>query len=224
MTLLSPLFLLFGLTAAVPLVLHLYQQRQRTILLYSSNRFFTQSILRSQRRMRVRRILLLLLRMAACLFLACAAAQPLLSLLGFGAGAGDRDVVIVIDDSLSMQAPADAPHFERARQLALGLLGELGGGDRAAVLTATGKSFGRTTAGGVKLTSDIAHLAAEVQGLSATSAAGDYAEVLAHAAQVYDNTGRRAHVLVALSDLQASDWPAVSGSGGWPQPAQPTGG
>ncbi len=105
MTLLSPLALLFGLAALVPLLLHLYQRRQRVVVLFSTNRFFTRSVVRSQRRLRLRRVLLLVLRMAACVLFAMALARPILALAGLtGTGTGNRDMVIVLDDSLSMQA------------------------------------------------------------------------------------------------------------------------
>jgi len=150
MTLLSPLALFFGLTALVPLILHLYQRRQRTVILFSTNRFFTDSVIRSQRRLRLRRLLLLLLRMAACALLALALAKPILSLADFGRGhEGHRDLVILLDDSLSMQAgsmnsaggasgtgaPNAYSHFDRARKAALDALDELTSGDRAAVVT-----------------------------------------------------------------------------------------
>ena len=151
MELISPLALLFGLAALVPVVLHLYQRRKRVVVLFSTSRFFTEAIHRAQRRLQWRRLLLLLLRVAACLLLALALARPMMHLGGLGAGRqGHRDLVLLLDDSFSMQT-ADAAtepagghtsRFAAARQHALDALRQLTPGDRAAVLTFTGRALG----------------------------------------------------------------------------------
>jgi hypothetical protein len=126
MTLLSPLALLFALAAAVPLLLHLYQRRRKILVLFSTNRFFTRSIVRSQRRLRLRRLLLLTLRMAACVLFALALARPILGLAGLaGAGAGNHDLVVLLDDSLSMQASlAGVQHLRIRDSLSEGAMPE----------------------------------------------------------------------------------------------------
>ncbi|MFH1748685.1 MAG: BatA domain-containing protein [Planctomycetota bacterium] len=223
MTLLSPLALLAGLAALVPLALHLYQQRQRSVIEFSSNRFFTAAIVRSQRRLRLRRLILLIVRMAACALLALSLARPLMSLADFGGGAGTRDVVILLDDSLSMQAgdPGIAggypTRFEQARGLATGLLNELQAGDRAAVITFTGHAIGEQTHAGLELSPDLSRLAGEVEQLAPTWAAGDARAALARAADVYSTAAPRHRLLLVLTDRQAADWSRLE----WPQPAQP---
>ncbi len=217
MLFLSPLFLLFGLAAGVPLVLHLYQRRNRTVMLYSTNRFFTQSILRSQRRLRLRRLILLLLRMAACLCIALAAAQPILDLFGLARRAGSRDVVILLDDSLSMSGPgaaggptgrghAGASKFVEARDMALDLVHHLVSGDRAALITYTGRVYGGGRPSQPALSKDLAGLASEVASLTPTQAAGDPTSALALAARLFDNSPQRTRAVIVLSDMQDSDW------------------
>jgi hypothetical protein len=76
------------------------------VIEFSTNRFFTASIIRSQRRLRLRRWLLLLLRMGICILLALALARPVSDWLGL-TQAGRRDLDPP-DDSLSMSA-ADMP-------------------------------------------------------------------------------------------------------------------
>lgn len=224
MTLLSPLALLVGLTALVPLALHLYQQRRRTVIEFSSNRFFTASIIRSQRRRRLRRLILLIVRMAACIFLALALARPLMALAGFGGGAGTRDVVILLDDSLSMQAgeepgrsAASSNRFEHARALATGVLSELRAGDRAAVVTFTGRAIGDETRRGLELSEDLLRLAGEVEQLRPTFAAGDAHAALDRAAKLFGDPAPRHRLLLVLTDLQAADWRQIE----WPQAAHP---
>ena len=220
MTLLAPLALLLGLSAAVPLILHLYQRRNRTVIQFSTNRFFTQTIVRAQRRLQLQRLLLLLLRMGACVLLALALAQPIWQ-RGLGAGAaGQRDLVIVLDDSLSMQAvdPAVAggpPRFDRARALAVSAVQGLAAGDRAAVVTFTGRQLGRVTRAGLEPTDDRQRLVDELSQLHATAAAGDAATALTSVAHVLGPAERRSPLVLVLSDLQEGDWPR----GAWPQPA-----
>ncbi len=231
MTLLAPLALLVGLTALVPLILHLYQRRQRSVIEFSTNRFFTTAIIRSQRRLRLRRLLLLLLRVATCILLALALARPLTTLAGFGGRAGTRDVVILLDDSLSMQAtqatpPGDWPPagqgshdtpFQRAQGVALAAISELAGGDRTAVITFTGRTIGNLTHSGLELSEDLLHVTNEIERLQPTYAAGDAHGALAQAARLFQEATPRNRLLLVLSDLQASDWRQTD----WPQPMHP---
>jgi hypothetical protein len=219
MTLLAPLALLLGVSALVPLILHLYQRRNRTVIQFSTNRFFTQALVRAQRRLQLQRLLLLLLRMGACLLLALALSQPIWQ-RGLGAGAaGQRDLVIVLDDSLSMQAtdPTVAgapPRFDRARALAVSAVQGLASGDRAAVITFTGRQIGNTTRAGVEPTEDRQRVVDELTRLQPTAAAGDAATALTTVARVLGPAERRSPLVLVLSDFQEGDWPR----GGWPQP------
>ncbi len=127
--------------------------------------------------------------------------------------AGDRDLVIILDDSLSMQAvaPGHPSRFEVAKEQALQLLHELSGDDRAAIITTTGRAL--TDA----LSSDRARLAGGLNSLMATQSAGDVNAALRRAGNFFDSSGYRRRLVVLASDLQASDW---SGDR-WPQPAEP---
>jgi hypothetical protein len=232
MTLLSPLALLFGMTALVPLVLHLYQRRRRTVIEFSTDRFFTASVIRSQRRLKLRRLLLLILRMAICLLLALALARPIMRLFTSGRP-GQRDVVILLDDSMSMQATdgdgamRPVSSFDRARGTAVRVLSRLAPGDRAGIATFTGRTFGRgipdspveSTASdsGVELTEDIGALTHVLQQMQPSAAAGDAHRALAQAAQFFDSAGPRDRCVLALSDFQESDWRPRE----WPQPQHP---
>ncbi len=245
MTLLSPLALLFALTAAVPLILHLYQRRHRSVIVFSTNRFFTASVIRSQRRLQLQRLLLLVLRMAACGFLALALARPVLTWSGIiGGEPGTRDLVILLDDSLSMQA-VDAvagvgvpstgrqglvdrerrsvstrrqqTRFDRARDLALQTLDELAAHDRAAIITFTGRALGHESRAGLTPTDNLLMLTDELEQMRPTFAAGDAFSALQTAARVLEHSERRTRLMVVLSDFQDSDWRR----GGWPQPLHP---
>ncbi|MFA7237710.1 MAG: VWA domain-containing protein, partial [Phycisphaeraceae bacterium] len=217
MTLLSPLALLFGLIAAVPLILHLHQNRKRTVMLFSTNRFFTDAVVRTQRRLKLRRWVLLILRMAACLLLALALSQPILAWSGFTSPKGQRDLLILLDDSLSMssssnqQSAISNQQFRQAQQIALAALDHLVTGDRAAILTTTGQIIADTS--GDAPSNDLLDLRAKLAALQPTSSAGDIPSALRIAASFFnsDRTGR-AHAVLILTDNQSTDWR----SGQWP--------
>jgi hypothetical protein len=223
MELISPFALLFGLAALVPLVLHLYQRRKRIVVHFSTNRFFTEAIHRAQRRLQLRRLLLLLLRMAACLLLALALARPMMNLTGFSHGRdGHRDLVILLDDSFSMQTVDDPSlpagrrtnRLDRAKRLAIQSLDRLQWGDRAAVLTFTGRAAGRAKGDEVLLTSDLKQLARDVEQLKPSFGGGDAFAALRRAADVLKKSEQRIRMLLVLSDLQSGDWRQAP----WPQP------
>jgi hypothetical protein len=225
MTLLSPILLLFAAFAAVPLVLHLYHRRKRIMVEFSTNRFFTDTVIQSQRRMQLQRLMLMLLRMAACVLLALAVSRPILEVLGMGGAQGRRDVVILLDDSLSMKA-ADAAvasgadrytRLERAKAVAAGTLRQLARGDRAAVLTFSGKALGSAGLAGVELTSDPARLIGELASLTATDAGPGPFWAVEQAARIFDSPQQRARMLMVATDLQANQWPQSD----WPQPREP---
>lgn len=209
MTFLWPLSLLFGLTALVPLALHLYQQQQRRVMEFSTHRFFTASVIRAQRRLRLRQWILLLLRMAACLLIALAAAQPISSWLSStGSSAGRRDLVILLDDSLSMSAKSDADqptHFELARQLARSVLDQLSPGDHAAIIRLSHLSEPTP-----KLDAAITPWKTFLDSSSVSHQAADIATGLKKAAQLLTNSdsveGRQPIVLL-LTDAQRSGFP-----------------
>src|ERR1700731_2738681 len=103
-TLLSPLFLIGLLSAAIPLLIHLSRSRRTKKMRFSTTRFFTDQFLRSYRMSRLKELALLACRMALFALLAMALTQPLYmpkgsSLLGKD---GSRAVVLVVDNSASM--------------------------------------------------------------------------------------------------------------------------
>jgi hypothetical protein len=218
MTLLSPLALLFGLFAAVPLILHLYQRRRKSVMWFSTNRFFTKSIIRSQRNLRLRHLLLLLLRVAACALLALALSRPILTWVGLAGGQGRRDLVILLDDSLSMGA-GDS-RFDRAKQIAIDTLYQLKAGDRAAVVTFTGRALGRETRSGAAFSPSPLRLMDQLRKLEPSSAAGDAHHAMVRAAKLFAHSEQRTRSMLIITDKQESDWR----QGDWPQPPMPVGG
>jgi hypothetical protein len=106
--------------------------------------------------------------------------------------------------------------FDRARRLAAQTLGQLARGDRAAVLTFTGRALGRDGPAGVELSPDPARLVSDLEALEPTLGAGDPFAALAEAVRLFDSPRQRVRLLVVLSDLQSGAWPQSP----WPQPRE----
>ena len=140
--------MLFGLVAAAaPILLHLFRKRSARRMVWGAWQFLAESMRRKRRKLRIEEIILLVVRTAILALAAIAFARPFLPEMGFFGG-GEKDVVIVLDRSGSMNllrkdgTTAFAAALEEARDLidnaprgvSFGLV--LGGRD-AEVLTVT---------------------------------------------------------------------------------------
>src|SRR3954469_13224291 len=101
---LSPLFLIAaGLGAAVPLMLHLMQNRKKIQLPFPTLRFLKLAEKHSSRRIRLENFALWLLRTLIMALLGMAFAMPMIRRSGLAfLGDAPRDVAIVLDVSSSM--------------------------------------------------------------------------------------------------------------------------
>src|SRR4051794_13797203 len=110
-------FLAAALAVAVPVIIHLlFRQKARRVEIGSLH--FLKVVLQDNaRRRKVRRWLLLALRAAGVLLLAGLFARPFWGVPG--AAGREREVILLIDRSASMEAgPADRSPFARAQQAA----------------------------------------------------------------------------------------------------------
>ena len=131
---LSNVFLLFGLVALVPLLLHLLHRRRPQPIQFAAVRFLKEAISKSRRSRRITQCLTLLMRILIILLLAAAFAQPQIRFHHLVPG-GHRVILIVLDASASMQAQeGDKSLFELSRGWAESLLAGLTEGDRVAII------------------------------------------------------------------------------------------
>ena len=94
--------MLFGLVAAAaPILLHFFRQRTARRVVWGAWQFLVESMRRRYRRILLEEILLLVVRTAILALAALAFARPYLPEMGFFGG-GEKDVVIVLDRSGSM--------------------------------------------------------------------------------------------------------------------------
>ena len=94
--------MLFGLVAAAaPILLHFFRRRTARRVVWGAWRFLVESMRQRQRRIMLEELLLLIVRTAILALAAVAFARPYLPEMGFFGG-GEKDVVIVLDRSGSM--------------------------------------------------------------------------------------------------------------------------
>ena len=151
MQLLSPALLWALLALAIPILLHLFYFRRFKRVEFSNVRFLTEVKDETQRRSRIRNLLVLLLRLLAFAALIFAFAQPLVSTSDTTSVAPAR-VAIVVDNSQSMAARAsDVPLLDKARQRARDIIRTYGEGTEFQLLTndidgASSRWYGREDA------------------------------------------------------------------------------
>ncbi len=192
---LSPAFLAATLGAAVPIALHLFHRRVDPIVRFSALRLLRRAPVEQAHKRRLRELLLLALRVAACILLAVAFARPYLA--GAAAAAAAPVTIVVVDTSFSLTAPGQ---FEKARRFArqavqaapaTHAVGVVAFGDRADVPAPP--SSNRATA------------LAAIEQLKPGFGATRYRAALARAAELI---GARDGRIVVVTDLQQSGWDA----------------
>ncbi len=130
---------LLGLAAlvAVPIIIYLINRHRYRRRKWAAVEFLLRALKRSQRRLQIENLLLLLIRCAILLLLALALARPVLHRGAFIGSQGGQNWIFVLDTSYSMDY-RDGPRslFEGARETTIELVEEmLQKGDRVAVMT-----------------------------------------------------------------------------------------
>lgn len=126
--------LLWGLAAALPIIIHLWNKRKYKEMQWAAMEYLLAAIRKNSRRIRIEQLILLLIRVAILLLLALALADPIWSLfpsLGASLGAGGHThFVLVVDGSYSMDyRPDGKSRFELARDLASQVIDDSRQGD-----------------------------------------------------------------------------------------------
>ena len=166
MTFLNPLGLLLLLSLPAIILVHLFRQERRVHEI-SSLYLWQEVIPEHSRRVRpqVLRNPNLLLQLAAALFASLALAQPHLR---FEAGTAAPEMILLIDDSASMQSGSPTPRMEIARNRAREIIGRAPSSTRIMLVT-TGP---RPTVV-QPFTTDRSLLYDQVRSINATDGAGD---------------------------------------------------
>jgi hypothetical protein len=203
---LNPMFLIGLPLVTVPLVIHLLSRRQQKKISWGAMRFLMQAATRKRRLFRLTDLLLLLLRTAAFLFFIIALARPLLPATWLG-GAIPREVVLVLDQSMSMSRKLGGESlFDLQLQKAGSLLDQLKAGDSVRVLLA-GESPEWLTPDSLPASgAALRKLRAQINELKPTLGASDLLACVREAADLEAAKDKSARVIVVISDGQRFAW------------------
>ncbi|HET9947894.1 MAG TPA: BatA domain-containing protein [Longimicrobiales bacterium] len=197
---LVPLFLLGVAAVVVPIVVHLTRRQRRNVVRFPSLMFLEKIPFQEQRRRRIQHWFLLSLRALALTLLAVAFARPFLeeTELGLGASSGPREIVVLLDQSYSMEVDG---HFERAREEARSVFAGLGPLDRASLVV-----FSQGARVLVRSTSDRARLQAALDTVDVGSGSTRYGPALKVAQTILEESTLPAGEVYMFSDFQRNGW------------------
>lgn len=128
MSWLFPAFLAGAFAVALPILLHMLRRRPRRTVVFPSLRFIAATLQKTEKHHRIQRWIVLALRCAAIALLAAAFARPF---FGSNVGQTTRAVIVVIDNSFSLQAQDRWP---AVHAWAVGQIGPLMAGDKLGLL------------------------------------------------------------------------------------------
>ena len=197
--------LLFGAAAtAIPLIIHLLNRRRFRVVRWGAMQFLDAALQTNRRRIQWQQIALLALRMAIPIFLAVAMARPVL----LGAHAMIRramsSIVILLDNSYSMEASNGLQStFAAGRDAAAALVAPLPRGSQVAVVGLAGP-----LEEGLETPSyDLGHLGARLDKAAGGYGMADVPGRLETAAGLFASRMNHAdRTLVVISDFQRVSW------------------
>ena len=195
---LSPWFLLGSLAVGIPIWLHLIRREQPIRLPFSSLMFFRRMPVKSVSRQRLRYYLLLATRCLVILLIALAFARPYLPFAApaFSSTAKDKQVVVLLDTSMSMQY---GDRWQRALAAARDAIAGLGERDQAQIVPFSSEYEIRNLP-----TSDKAALRAILEaGLSPTASPTSYTQAFRAVDKIAEDL-RRPLSVILITDLQKS--------------------
>ena len=204
---LQPAFLLAGLAAGVPILIHLINRHRALVHRFPALRFLLMADRRTARKFRLYQLLLLALRVLAILLLALLLSQPR---WGDEASAAlalpPQATVVLLDNSLSMQLrDGQETRLARAKTLAGQLLEGIAAPDSAVVLPLV-TDDADTDAKPPLLGADAAALWDQVRAISASHAAVDIAAAVQRAIGILQESTASRRRLMLLTDLTVHGW------------------
>jgi hypothetical protein len=197
---LTPMLLGGAALVAVPLVLHLLMRRKPVKLEFPALRFLQQRAVTNRRSLRLSHVFLLLLRMAALVFLAFALARPVLRGAGWLAdGEGPVAAAFVFDTAPRMLLrEGNRTRLEQAADMAKTLFAKLPAESRVAVLDTSG--------GAAAFAPTIAAATARIERLTAASPAASLSQTLADAVRLVAGSGMARREIYLFTDCSQGAW------------------
>lgn len=195
----------------IPLIIHLLNKRKVVTVRWGAMHLLHEVIRQRKRKMHIEQLLLLITRIAIPIVLALCLARPVLTALRT-LGMGSSSLVVMLDDSFSMRAPAEkaatpgASVADQARNDLQQITQDLPGGSSEQVILAGGtprKLLDQPTTALEVLPKKLA----EVASMSGPVSANDAFQAATSALKEAPNAARE---VVIVSDFQESDWKSVA--------------
>ncbi len=202
---LVPLFLLGVAGIVVPIIVHLTRRQRRNVVHFPSLMFLQKIPYQEQRRRRIQHWLLLALRALALAVLAIAFARPFVedAELDVGAASGPREVVVLIDQSYSMEV---GDRFEQAREEARDVFDRLGPLDRASLVV-----FSQGARVLARSTSDRIRLRGALDTVQVSSGPTRFGPALKVAQTILEESNLASGEVFLISDFQRNGWTGDEG-------------
>jgi len=203
--LLVPLFLLGLVGVVVPIVVHLTRRQRRNVVEFPSLMFLKKIPFQEQRRRRIQHWFLLSMRALALALVAFAFTRPFFEQgsLAIGGANGPREVVVLLDQSYSMQV---GDQFERALEEASQVFDDLGPLDRASLVT-----FGQGARVIARSTSDRQRLQGALDTVQVGASVTRYGPALKVAQTIIEESELPSGEVILLTDFQRTGWTGDEG-------------
>ena len=213
LTLLQPAFLLAGLAAGVPILIHLINRHRALVHRFPALRFLLMADRRTARKFRLYQLLLLALRVLAILLLALLLSQPRWG--GEEASAAlalpPQATVLLLDNSLSMQyRDGQETRLQRAKAQAGQFLERLAAPDSAVVLPLVMEE--EEGAEPSLLSADSAALWDQIDAITTSHEAVNVAGAVQRATELLRESPAPRRRLMLLTDLTVHGWESFRGS------------
>lgn len=206
MSFLSPIFVWALPLLTVPVVIHLLTRRRRKAVGWGAMQFLIASARRRRRMSRLKDLLLLLLRILAILLLIGALARPLVQSDWLHGGSA-RDVILVLDNSMSTARREDAATtFERQVKAAKEALDGLTDRDAVRMLLAGGRPTWLIEQPAFASAGERKQIAARLDELEPTRASTDILESLNACLSAPLAEAGMTRLIIVISDGQAHSW------------------
>ena len=205
LTFLQPAFLLAGLAAGVPILIHLINRHRALVHRFPALRFLLMADRRTARKFRLYQLLLLALRVLAILLLALLLSQPRWGGEASAALAQPAQAtVVLLDNSLSMQfRDGQETRLARAKTLAGQMLEGIAAPDSAVVLPLVSDD---PDAEAPLPGANTAALWDQMRAISASHEAVDVAAAVQRAVEILQASTAPRRRLVLLTDLTVHGW------------------
>jgi hypothetical protein len=211
MTFLNGILLAGGLAFLIPLLIHLLNKRKVVTVRWGAMHLLHEVIRQRKRKMKIEQLLLLITRISIPIVLALCLARPVLTALR-SLGLGSSSLVVLLDDSFSMRAPAaqttlpGGTVIEQSRDDLQTIVNDLPKGSSTQVVLAGGtprKLLDQATTALDLVPKKLADLPS----MAGPLAANDAFQAATSALKDAPNAARE---VVLVSDFQESDWKTVA--------------